>query len=136
MNVSVLVFQAIAEILPPEILDRAVEWMNFHFTYKHRKCSLVFEVTEHNSNNPCASPLERLLNFYSLATIAKLDGANASDIVTIPNDVFGQICSVLMDHMKNHTNPPDKAIMEFVTVGGDLYMNPMGVVVELRTSPV
>lgn len=136
MDVSVPVFQAIAGFLPAEILDRSVERMNFQFVYVYRACSLVFQVTEHDSDNPCAAPLERLLNFYSLATVAKMQGATPSDTVTIPVETFGQIRSFLAEYVKTHADV-DRVVVDFVSVdGGQMYTNPMSAVVELTTSPV
>lgn len=135
MNIPVETFQRIAGILPAEILDRSVERMNFRFTYRTRSCSIFFRVVEHNTDNTCDHPLERLLNFYSLATVAKLADTTPEDTVVIASDLYERVRTFLMEYAKNHQT--DVSVVDFVGIqGGDVYVNPMGVVVELTGSLV
>jgi hypothetical protein len=136
MNVPVEMFQRVAGILPAEILDRSVERMNFRFTYKTRSCEFVFKITEHNTDNTCDHPFERLLNFYSLATVAKLTDTTPEDIVVIDSNLYDQIRAFLTEYAKNNidrnVNP---RIIDFVGIqGGDIYLNPMGTAIELAGS--
>jgi hypothetical protein len=102
MNIFLTELKRVMHILPPDILDRRVQKMNFHLSWYIRNCTWYAHVYDRGSTNLCDSTCHRLFNAYSIGSVVRAENVSFMDQVVISDNDFAVLVNFLRAYISDH----------------------------------